>query len=216
MFGDGGYPDELVARLQGGDEQALAELFSMHRERLRRMVDFRMDRRLRGRVDASDILQEAYLAASQRVHHYTKKPEMSFFVWLRQITTQRLIDVHRRHLDAQKRDARQEVSIHRGELAATTSASIAAELMGQFVSPSQLAMRAELLDQLEDALESMDPIDREVLALRHFEELTNNEVAQVLDITKSAASNRYVRALGRLKSVLEEIPGFYDEEKSEQ
>ncbi len=216
MFGDGGYPDELVARLQGGDEQALAELFSMHRERLRRMVDFRMDRRLRGRVDASDILQEAYIDASQRVHHYTKKPEMSFFVWLRQITTQRLIDVHRRHLDAQKRDARQEVSIHRGELAATTSASIAAELMGQFVSPSQLAMRAELLDQLEDALESMDPIDREVLALRHFEELTNNEVAQVLDITKSAASNRYVRALGRLKSVLEEIPGFYDEEKSEQ
>lgn len=216
MFGDGGIPDELVARLQDGDEQALAELFSMHRERLRRMVDFRMDRRLQGRVDASDIVQEAYIDAAQRVHHYTKKPEMSFFVWLRQITTQRLIDVHRRHLDAQMRDARQEVSIHRGELAATTSASIAAELMGQFVSPSQLAMRAELLDQLEDALESMDPIDREVLALRHFEELTNNEVAQVLDITKSAASNRYVRALGRLKSVLEEIPGFFDEEDSER
>ena len=87
--------------------------------------------------------------------------------------------------------------------------------MGQFVSPSQLAMRAELLDQLEDALDSMDPIDREVLALRHFEELTNNEVAQVLDITKSAASNRYVRALGRLKSVLEEIPGFFDQGDSE-
>lgn len=211
MFGDGGIPDELVARVQDGDEQALAELFSMHRERLRRMVEFRMDRRLQGRVDASDIVQEAYIDAAQRVHHYTKKPEMSFFVWLRQITTQRLIDVHRRHLDAKMRDARQEVSIHRGDLAATTSASIAAELMGQLVSPSQLAMRAELLDQLEDALDTMDPIDREVLALRHFEELTNNEVAQVLDITKSAASNRYVRALGRLKSVLEEIPGFFDE-----
>lgn len=211
MLDDADNVDQLDSRLRDGDEQALAELFTMHRERLRRMVEFRMDRRLQGRVDASDIVQEAYIDASQRVRHYARKPEMSSFVWLRQIATQRLIDVHRRHLDAQMRDARQEVSIHRGDLAGTTSASIAAELAGQFASPSQLAIHAELLDQLEDALESMDPIDREVLALRHFEELTNNEVAQVLDITKSAASNRYVRALGRLKSVLEAIPGFFDE-----
>ncbi len=211
MLDDADNVDQLDSRLRDGDEQALAELFTMHRERLRRMVEFRMDRRLQGRVDASDIVQEAYIDASQRVRHYARKPEMSSFVWLRQIATQRLIDVHRRHLDAQMRDARQEVSIHRGDLAGTTSASIVAELAGQFASPSQLAIHAELLDQLEDALESMDPIDREVLALRHFEELTNNEVAQVLDITKSAASNRYVRALGRLKSVLEAIPGFFDE-----
>ena len=212
MLDDAENVDQLASRLRDGDEGALAELFTMHRERLKRLVEFRMDRRLQGRVDASDIVQEAYIDASQRVRHYAQKPEMSSFVWLRQITKQRLIDVHRRHLDAQMRDARQEVSIHRGDLATATSASIVAELMGQFVSPSQLAMRAELLDQLEDALEGMDPIDREVLALRHFEELTNNEVAQVLDITKSAASNRYVRALGRLKSVLEEIPGFFDGE----
>lgn len=212
MLDDVGLSDELASRLRDGDEQALAELFSVHRERLRRMVEFRLDRRLQGRVDASDILQEAYIDASQRVHHYAEKPEMSFFVWLRQITTQRLIDVHRRHLDAQKRDARQEVSIHFGNLGATTSASIAAELIGHLASPSQLAMRAELLDQMEDALESMDPMDREVLAMRHFEELTNNETAQVLGITKSAASNRYVRALSRLKAVLEGVPGFFDEE----
>ena len=211
MLDDAEKVDQLDTRLRDGDEKALAELFTLHRERLRRMVEFRMDRRLQGRVDASDIVQEAYIDASQRVRHYAKKPEMSFFVWLRQITTQRLIDVHRRHLDAKMRDARQEVSIHRGDLAATTSASIAAELIGQFVSPSQLAIRAELFDQLESALEGMDPIDREVLALRHFEELTNNEVAQVLDITKSAASNRYIRALGRLKSVLEKVPGFFDD-----
>lgn len=215
MLDDPENVNQLDSRLREGDEQALAELFTIHRDRLRRMVEFRMDRRLQGRVDASDIVQEAYIDASQRVRHYAQKPEMSSFVWLRQITTQRLIDVHRRHLDAQMRDARQEVSIHRGDLAGTTSASIVAELVGQFASPSELAMHAELLDQLENALEGMDPIDREVLALRHFEELTNNEVAQVLDITKSAASNRYVRALGRLRSVLEEIPGFFDEGDSE-
>jgi RNA polymerase sigma-70 factor (ECF subfamily) len=215
MVAEASFSDEFAARLRDGDEQALAELFSLHRERLRRMVEFRLDRRLQGRVDASDILQEAYIDALQRVHHYTEKLEMPPFVWLRQITTQRLIDVHRRHLDAQKRDARQEVSIHFGDLSAATSASFAAELVGHLASPSQLAIRAELLDQLEGALERMDPIDREVLAMRHFEELTNNEVAQVLGITKSAASNRYVRALGRLKAVLEGVRGFFDEEDAE-
>lgn len=211
MPSDPGLVDGLVARLRDGDERALAELFSRYRERLKRMVEFRLDRRLRGRVDGSDVLQEAYLDAALRLRHYVQKPEMSFFVWLRQITFQRLIDVHRQHLAAQMRDAKQEVSLnHRGPNAAT-SASMAVQLIGQFATPSQVVARAELLDQIEHALEEMDAIDREVLALRHFEELTNNEVAEVLGITKAAASNRYVRALSRLKEVLAKLPGFFDE-----
>lgn len=202
---------ELLARLRGGDGQALNTLFSQHRQRLRRMVEFRLDRRLRGRVDPSDVLQEAFIVASQNVQNCSEDQPFSFYIWLRQITTQRLIDLHRRHLEAQKRDASQEVSMHRQAWGMGTSVSLAACLVGQLSSPSQAAIRAETLDFVQDALEGMDPIDREVLALRHFEELTNNEVAEVLGLQKSAASNRYVRALTRLRSILAQVPGFFDE-----
>ena len=211
MPDDSGLNEPLVARLASGDEEALAELFSLYRERLKRMVEFRMDRRLRGRLDASDVLQDAYIDALQRVRHYVDKPEMSFFVWLRQVTMQRLIDVYRFHLEAKTRDAKQEAVIRHGDLSAVTSASMAAQLVGSLTSPSQRVMRAELIGQVEKALDGMDAIDREVLALRHFEELTNNEIAEVLGITKAAASNRYVRALSRLRSVLLKVPGFFDE-----
>jgi RNA polymerase sigma-70 factor (ECF subfamily) len=100
----------------------------------------------------------------------------------------------------------------RFEWTATSSVAMAAWFVGHITSPSQLAMRAELLSQLEEALESMEPIDREILVLRHFEELRNSEIAEVLDISPAAASNRYVRALSRLGSILAEIPGFVDEE----
>ena len=199
--------EELLTRLKAGDEKALGELYSLHRDRLKQMLEFRMDRRLRGRADASDILQEVYIDAHERMRHYLKKPEMSFYIWLRQLTTQRLIDIHRRHLLAEKRDAKQEISIHR-RMAAATSASMAALLVARLASPSQMAMRAELVEQIENALEKMDAVDREVLALRHFEELRNGEVAEVLGLKPAAASNRYVRALSRLRDVLEEMPGF--------
>ena len=204
------FNEELIARLKAGDEHAFVELFSRHRDRLKRMLEFRMDRRLRGREDASDVLQEVYLDAHQRMRHYLKRPELSFYIWLRQLTTQRLIDIHRRHLKAEMRDVKQEISIHRHH-AAATSASMAMLLVAHLASPSQMAMQDELAMQIEEALESMDEIDREILALRHFEELRNCEVAEVLGLKEAAASNRYVRALSRLRDVLEEMPGFQDE-----
>lgn len=207
---DSSLNDELVARLETGDDHAFVELFSRYRTRLKRMLEFRMDRRLRGREDASDILQEVYIDAHQRMPHYLKKRELSFYIWLRQLTTQRLIDVHRRHLKAEKRDIKQEVSINRRSTAAT-SASMAIQLAAQLASPSQVAMQAEMVVQLEVALDEMDEIDREILALRHFEELRNSEVAEVLGIKEAAASNRYVRALSRLRTVLERLPGFLNE-----
>lgn len=205
-----GFDDELIERLKSGEEHAFVELFSLHRSRLKRMLEFRMDRRLRGREDASDILQEVYIDAHKRMSHYLKRPQLSFYVWLRQLTTQRLIDIHRRHLKAERRDIKQEVAIHSVGLAAT-SASMALQLASYLASPSQIAMHAELVVQIENALEGMDEIDREVIALRHFEELRNSEVAEVLGIKDAAASNRYMRALTRLREVLEEVPGFLNE-----
>ena len=200
--------DDLLDQLKRGDEQALAELFSLHRQRLWRIAHFRLDARLHGRVDADDVLQEAYLNAAQRIRHFVSDSSTSLFVWLRLIVGQTLIDVHRRHLGAQMRDAGREVALGGHGGGQTTSMSLAACLLGHVTSPSQAAVRAETSAQLEAALESMDPIDREVLALRHFEELSNSEVAEVLEIQQKAASIRYVRALKRLKGVLCRLPGF--------
>jgi len=195
---------ELVARLRTGDHAALAELFDRHREKLRRMVQLRLDQRLGGRVSASDVLQEAYIDALKRVDHFFEKPDQSIFGWLRLVVGQRLADVHREHL-AQKRSAGREVSLHGG---ATDSACLVACLLGNRSSPSHAADRNEVYAKLEQALDQMDPIDREVLALRHFEELSNTETAALLGIQSAAASKRYVRALARLKQILESIPGF--------
>jgi len=210
MSNSDGLTEQLVDRLQQGDAHALAELFSRHRERLWRMVNFRLDRRLGGRVDADDVLQEAYLDAAQRVHHYLEDPSRSFFVWLRLVVSQTMIDIHRRHLGAQMRNAGREVSMNRPAYTQATSVCLAAQLLGAMTSPSQAAVKAEMTKQIEEALEAMDPIDQEVLALRHFEELTNSEVAESLGIQQKAASIRYVRAVARLKDVLKRIPGFFD------
>ena len=127
---------------------------------------------------------------------------MPFFVWRRFITMQKLCELHRKHLGAQARDAAREISLYNGACPEATSAVLAAQLLGRRTTPSQAAIRAETKLCLEQALNLMDPIDREVLALRHFEQLTNTETAQVLGIDPSASSNRYVRAIKRLKQVL--------------
>ncbi len=197
--------EELERRLRGGDTQALAELFARDRERLWRVVEFRLAEPLRGRLGPEDVLQEAFLAASQRLKHYAESPATSPFMWLRMIVNQTLIDLHRQHLGAQKRDAAREVSVDGVPYVQATSASVAIQLVGVFTSPSGAAARADVLGLVQAAIEQMDPIDREVLALRHFEELTNSEVAEALGIEQKAASIRYVRALRRLKEILAQV-----------
>ncbi|MBX3438874.1 MAG: sigma-70 family RNA polymerase sigma factor [Planctomycetaceae bacterium] len=188
-------------QLRRGGQEAVARLFSQYRDRLERMVRFRMDPRLSGRVDPDDVLQEAYLEIDRRVQDYIDRPSVPVFVWMRQMTWQTLIDIHRRHIIAKARNVSQEVSRMPGP--GLTSASLAAQLVGHLTSPSQAAIREERLQRVRIALDGMDEIDREVLALRHFEQLTNNEVADVLGLQKAAASNRYVRALSRLKQTLD-------------
>ena len=198
--------EDLERRLRDGDLQALADLFSRERERLWRVIQFRLAEPLRGRLGPEDVLQEAFLAASQRLKHYAESPATTPFIWLRMIVNQTLVDLHRQHLGAQRRDAGREVSLDGAPFAQATSASVAIQLVGIFTSPSRAAARADALDLVQAAIEQMDHLDREVLALRHFEELSNSEVAEALGIEQKAASIRYIRALRRLKEILAQVP----------
>jgi RNA polymerase sigma-70 factor (ECF subfamily) len=193
---------EYLTRAAAGDADAINDLFGLYRERLRAMVRLRLNRRLQGRVDPSDVLQEAYLEINRNLPDYLRNRPLPFYLWLRYITGQKLIAVHRHHLGAQMRDADREVSLLRGAMPQASSVSLAAQLLGRFTSPSHAAVRAELQIRVQEALNAMEPLDREVLALRHFEMLSNAEIAEVLGIKKSAASNRYIRALDRLREIL--------------
>ena len=195
--------DELVVRVIGGDREALAELFEAFRPRLRRVVQFRLHPRLQGRIDPDDVLQDAWIRAEQRISSFISDASRSCFVWFRMITTQALVDLHRRHLGADKRDPRRECSIDGRWSAESTVNSLSFALAGRLRSPSSAAAQAESAAILDRALEGLSELDREVLVLRHFEELTNGETALVLGITDQASSMRYVRALDRLRIVLE-------------
>jgi RNA polymerase sigma-70 factor (ECF subfamily) len=181
-----------------------------HEARLRRMVAFRLDPRLRGRVDASDVMQEVHLEASRHLPDYLKEPGMPLFLWLRGIASHKLLEVHRHHLGTPMRDARREIALYRGGLPGATSAAIAAQLLGHATRPSEAAIRAEARVRIQEALNGMDSLDREILALRHIEQLTNAEAARVLGIKDAAAGKRYLRALERLRAILRHMPGGLD------
>jgi RNA polymerase sigma-70 factor (ECF subfamily) len=208
MTSDAREPSELLRRAGQGDPQALGELFARYSKRLRRMVQLRLDRRLQGRLDPSDVLQEAYLEFARSLAEYLRNPQVPIFLWVRLIAGRKLQALHRHHLGTQARDAGREVSLHCGALPQASSVSLAAQLLGRYASPSQEAVRAELQIHIQDALNSMDPIDREILALRHFEQLSNSETAQVLGLSEAAASNRFIRALKRLKAILMSMPSL--------
>ena len=195
--------DDLVVRILRGERAALAELFQHYRGRLERIVRFRLHPRLQGRIDAEDVVQDVWLRAEQRIGAFISEAAQGPFVWFRMIVGQALVDLHRRHLGAEKRDARRECSIDGRWSAESTANSLTFHLSGRLPSPSSAAARAESAALLDKALAELGDLDREVLVLRHFEELSNVEASLVLGITQQAASMRYVRALERLKGVLE-------------
>jgi RNA polymerase sigma-70 factor, ECF subfamily len=197
-------------RLRGGDRGALAALFEQHRDRLRRMVELRLDARLRSRLDASDVVQEAFLDVAGDLDAYLADPKLPPLLWLRLHVGRRLTTMHRQHLGTKMRDAGLEISLYQGALPEASSAALASMLLGRETSPTQAAQRAERLLRVQEALNSLEPIDREVLALRHFEQLGRAETAQVLGITQEAGAKRYFRALKRLKDVLATLPGGWE------
>jgi RNA polymerase sigma-70 factor (ECF subfamily) len=204
------YTRKLLTQAANGDTIARNALFGAYRTQLKRIVRLQLNPRLQRRVDESDVVQDVLLEATRCLPEYARTQPLPFFLWLRQIAAHKLIDLHRRHLGAHRRDARLEIAMHGVATPALTSASLAAQLIGGLTSPSSAAARIETQRLVQEALQTMDPIDREVLVLRHFEQLSNGETAAVLEISESACSNRYVRALARLRKIVTEIPGLAD------
>jgi RNA polymerase sigma-70 factor, ECF subfamily len=201
----------LLQRAAAGDQKSWGELLTRHEDRLQRMVAFRLDQRLQGRIDPLDVIQDAFLEASEHRAEYFRNPSITFRLWMRGIVGNKLLEVHRFHLGTRMRDAGREVSLYRGTMPEASSAALAAQLLGHATRPSEAAIRAEVKIRLQEALNLMDTIDREVIALRHFEQLTPAETAHVLGIKEKAAGMRYLRALKRLKDILACLPGGLNE-----
>jgi RNA polymerase sigma-70 factor, ECF subfamily len=201
--------ETLLSAAHAGDEQAWRDLLKLHSHRVRRLVELRMDPRLQARVDPSDVIQESFVEAWTRLGDFVRDRPMSFFLWLRFLTGQRLISLHRHHFGSQKRDAGREQA-RKTASPGMSSVSLARRLFTDGTSPSEAAVRTEEVDQLKVALDTLDDEERDVLALRHFEHLNNAETAQVLEICESTSSTRYLRAIRKLKGTLENVPGFLD------
>ncbi len=199
MTGEPPETEVWLRGLQEGRAEALAALFQFYQPRLRQMVRLRIDPRLAARVDVSDVLQETYLDAARQVASYLREPRVAFYVWLRGLTWERLLNVQRQHLGTQRRALGREVP-----LPAESSALLARQLLAAGSSPSAALLKEELRRRVQDALARLRPDDREVILLRHFENLSNTEVAQALGLSAAAATMRYGRALVRLKELLTE------------
>lgn len=198
-------PDRDQSEEDENSDEGIGKVFSKFKPQLERVVEFRMDPRIRARVDANDVLQETFIDVKSRYREFIEEPAVSLFVWMRQLTLQVLIEFQRRHF-RQKRNVQKEVRISlQNPDQSDTSQLIARELVGQLTSPSQAAIKAEELEQLNEALETMSETDREILALRHFEQLSNAEVAEIIGIKPAAASNRYVRAITKLGEIMERL-----------
>jgi RNA polymerase sigma-70 factor (ECF subfamily) len=199
--------EAMLARAAAGDGAAWGALVTVHQQRLERMVAFRMDARLRGRVDAADIVQDAFAEASDHRQAYFRALGVPLFIWLRALVGNKLLETHRHHLGTRMRDAKRDLPLDAARRPGDTSAALCAQLTAGLTRPSVAAARGEVRTRVAEALAEMDPTDREVLALRHFEQLTSAEAAQVLGIQERAAAKRYLRALKRLKEILSAMPG---------
>ena len=209
MSSDSKIDDARVDQAIAGDVGAMTELFDEHRSRLRRMIELRMDRRLKGRVDPSDVLQEAYVDLAKQLPNYAAKPAIPFFIWLRRITGQRLSMTHRHHLGAAKRNAGIEVGIFKS-MPEASSVFLASQLVGQLTTVSQVVLRDERQSKLMTILEELDEDEREIIALRHFEHLSVSEIAAHYEVSEAAAGMRHLRALRKMKKLLSQHTNYFD------
>jgi RNA polymerase sigma-70 factor (ECF subfamily) len=196
-FCDSPETGRLLQRARRGEPAAVGQLMARHRAYLRRMVQLRMDPRIRGRVDASDVVQEAQIEALRRLREYLGQAALPFRLWLRQIAYDRLLMLQRRHAAAARRTVARDVA-----LPADASGQLAQRLFSTKSTPSIHMAREELSRRMSDALLRLSEDDREIVLLRNFEELSNSEAAQVLQIEPATASKRYGRALLRLRAAL--------------
>lgn len=196
---------ELLEQAKAGDPAAVERLLGGFREPLRRVIDLRLDPVLARRVDASDIVQDVLLEANQRLTEYLRSPAMPFHLWLRHLAQDRIIDTHRRHRQAQRRSIDKEQPIQRPAWAEESSIQLVAQLVDAERTPASAAIQHELQRRLDTALEELDEPDRDIILMRHHEQLSNQDVAATLGLTEAAASMRYLRAIRKLRAIL--VPG---------
>jgi RNA polymerase sigma-70 factor (ECF subfamily) len=200
----------LLKEAGDGEREAVNRLLDRHRKSLRRLVHIRLDRALAGRVDASDIVQDVLLEASQRLDAFIRDAKMPFHLWLRQLARDRIIDMHRRHRVAQRRSVDRERSLATGEFADRSSMDLAAQIRDQELTPAAENIRRELERRFLAALEELDEDDRDIVLMRHYEQLGNSEVAEALGISPAAAGMRHLRALRKLRDILGDHPSIHE------
>ncbi|MFO1019698.1 MAG: sigma-70 family RNA polymerase sigma factor [Planctomycetales bacterium] len=206
MWPDSQETQELMRAAQGKEPVAVNRLLDRHREALVQMIRMRLDRAMAQRVDASDIVQEVLLEASQRLPDYLKEPKLPFHLWLRQMAKDRLIDAHRRHREAQRRSVDREQSLQAAANSDASSRNYLVELRDQELTPAAANIRKEMEIRFLQAIEQLEEEDKEVILMRHYEQLTNSEVAEALGLSQPAAGMRHLRALRRLREILGEDP----------
>jgi RNA polymerase sigma-70 factor (ECF subfamily) len=202
MWANSPETQELLTQAQQGDADALERLLALHREPVRRMIGLRLDPAIAPRVDASDVVQEVMLEASQRLAEYLRNPAMPFHLWLRHLARDHLIDAHRRNRQAQRRSVDRERPLVPAAYADHSSLELAAQFLDQELTPAAAALQHEMQRRLYSAVQALDEDDREIVLMRYFEQLSNQEVAAALGLTQAAASMRCLRALRRLKTLL--------------
>ncbi len=202
MWPEGEQTQELLKGITDGDSQAVNRLMDRHREAVRRMIQMRLDQAVARRVDASDVVQDVLMEASQRLKDYLANPVMPFHLWLRQLAKDRIIDMHRRHRAAQRRSVDREQNMSGLGNDEQSAADLAALLKDAELTPAAAALRREMEQRFLVALDQLEENDREIVVMRHFEHLGNSEVAEALGLSPPAAGMRYLRAIRRLRELL--------------
>ncbi len=203
-------PDQikpLLNQAKGGDESAVNALMDQHRNSLRQLIRMRLDQKIQRRIDVSDVVQDVLVEANRRLQRYLSDPIMPFHLWLRQIAKDRIIDAHRRHRVSAKRsvDREQQLAPPRGY--DQSSVHLASLLGDDQLTPAAAAVQQELAQRVEEAIAQLEERDCEIIVMRHYEHLSNQEIGEVLNLTEPAASMRYLRAIRRLKKLMtEQLP----------
>lgn len=199
--------EELLAQAKVGNELAVNELMDRHRQSLRQLVRMRLDQKIQRRIDVSDVVQDVLVEANRRLQNYLVDPVMPFHLWLRQIAKDRIIDAHRRHRVSARRSVDREQAVVAPRGYDQSSIQLMGLLGDDRLTPAAAALQQEMARKVEQAITKLEEKDCEIIVMRHYEHLTNQDIAQALGLTEPAASMRYLRAVRRLKTVLqEELP----------
>lgn len=206
IWPDGDQTAELLLNAGKGDSQAVDRLLDRHRQSLHRMIDMRLDRKISRRIDVSDVVQDVLVEANRRLKDYLENPVMAFHLWIRQIAKDRIIDAHRRHRVSAKRSVDREQPMVAPGPADQSTIELAAQLCDRELTPAAVATQREIAQHVQGAIELLDDRNREIILMRHYEQLSNQEIAEALDLTEPAASMRYLRALKKLRKLLDGNP----------